>query len=81
LKLKSGKSVSGFRDCPRGDPEAPEYIESPGQFETEIETKFRTLLKSTAFASWMDPMVEAVKALPTADNVKPLTALIGAPPV
>jgi 2-methylcitrate dehydratase PrpD len=81
LKLKSGKSVSGFRDCPRGDPEAPEYIESPGQFETEVETKFRTLLKSTAFASWMDPMVEAVKALPTADNVKPLTALIGAPPV
>jgi 2-methylcitrate dehydratase PrpD len=80
LKLKSGKEVRGFRDCPRGDPEAPEYMESPGRFEAEIETKFRTLLKSTAFASRIDSIVEEVKALPTRESVKPLTALIGAPP-
>jgi 2-methylcitrate dehydratase PrpD len=81
LKLKSGKIVTGFRDCPRGDPEAPEYVKSPGIFEKEIENKFRTLLGVTPFAMRRDAILEAVKGLPAGEDVKPLTALIGVPPV
>jgi 2-methylcitrate dehydratase PrpD len=80
LTLKSGKRVTGFRDCPRGDPEAAEYINSPGRFEKEIENKFRILLESTSFAPQIDPIIEAVNELPKRESVKPLTALIGVPP-
>jgi 2-methylcitrate dehydratase PrpD len=80
LKLRSGEELKGFRDCPRGDPEAPEYVKSPGRFEKEIEDKFRMLLKSTPFATRIGPIITAIKELPTGKSVEPLTDLLGAPP-
>jgi 2-methylcitrate dehydratase PrpD len=80
LTLKSGKQLTGFRDCPRGDPEAAEYQEDPGLLDAEIERKFRMLLESTPFASRIDTIIETVRNLPEMDNIENLTALIGSPP-
>jgi 2-methylcitrate dehydratase PrpD len=80
LKMKSGKGLTSFRDCPRGDPEAPEYSKTPGGFEKEIESKFRGLLASTPFAKRVDPIIDAVRELPEDSTVHALTGLIGAPP-
>ena len=80
LTLKSGKQLKGFRDCSRGDPEAAEYQEDLGRFESEIERKFRMLLESTPFASQIDTIIEAVRNLPEMDNIENLTALIGSLP-
>jgi 2-methylcitrate dehydratase PrpD len=77
LKLMSGKQVTGFRDYPSGDPVASKYNEHPGQFEREIETKFRSLLESTPYASRIDSIVEAIKHLPVSNSVQDLTVLIG----
>jgi len=81
LKLKSGRTLTGYRDCPRGDPEAPEYVKSPGAFAKEIENKFRTLVGKTPFVSRIDTILETIGELPVGKSVTPLTALIGVPPV
>jgi len=80
LKLKSGKELTSFRDCPRGDPEAPEYSKTLGRFEKEIESKFRDLLALTPFAKNGDQILAAVNEMPEASTVHALTGLIGAPP-
>jgi 2-methylcitrate dehydratase PrpD len=80
LKLKAGENLTSSRDCPRGDPEAPEYSKTPGRFEKEIESKFRDLLAATPFAERVDPIIAAVNGLPRASTVDSLTGLIGAPP-
>ncbi len=77
LRLKLGKVVKGFRDCPRGDPEAPEYVSHPGRFEAGIETKFRNLLESTPYRSRTDLIVEAVSHLSSSKDIKHLTSLLG----
>jgi 2-methylcitrate dehydratase PrpD len=79
LTLKSGKQLKKFRDCPRGDPEAVEYREDIGRFESEIESKFRILLESTPFAVRIDSIINLVKNLKTMDNIDDLMALIGSP--
>ena len=80
LKMTSGEEITVFRDCPRGDPESPEYAQTPGRFEDEIESKFRTLLAASPFASRMEAMIAAVRTLPESDSVADLTALLGTPP-
>ena len=81
LKMKSGQIITGFRDCPRGDPEALEYTQNPGRFELEIEKKFRTLLRSTPFAPQIDRILEVIYDLPLRSNLRTLADLIGAPPI
>ena len=76
LKLGSGDLVTRFRDCPRGDPESPEYIQNPSLFETEIETKFRTLLKATHYWPDVDQFIETVNGLPESDRIDHLTSLL-----
>jgi 2-methylcitrate dehydratase PrpD len=43
MRLRNGKNVSAYRDLPSGDPENEMY-KGNNLFETEIETKFHSLL-------------------------------------
>lgn len=73
--LKSGKTVTTFRDLPTGDPENPIY-ERKGRFEEEIENKFRLLLSfQPKYRSRCDQMVEQVKRLDKIGDVSALMAL------
>ena len=80
LTLKSGKQLTEFRDCPRGDPEAEDYKNDPSLFESEIENKFRMLLETTPYASRIDKIIKTIRNLPEMDSINNLTALIGSPP-
>jgi 2-methylcitrate dehydratase PrpD len=79
LTLKSGRRIGGLRHCPRGDPEAPEYVKNPGQFELAIEDKFRTLLAQTPYAPNVDLLLSAVKRLPEGQRIDDLTAMLAEP--
>lgn len=77
LELTSGKEITGFREYPSGDPVASKYSKQPELFEKEIETKFRTLLEPTPYASRIDAIVGAVQRLPVSSSLQDLTSLLG----
>ena len=78
--MTSGEIITVFRDCPSGDPESPEYTQTPGRIEDEIKSKFRTILVVSPYASGIEEIFAAVRALPHSDSIANLSSLIGAPP-
>ncbi len=76
LTLKDGRVVARESDVPRGDPDAPEYQQSPTRFSDQIADKFRTLVAGSPFAARIAPIIQAVDALPTARTLDELAALL-----
>jgi 2-methylcitrate dehydratase PrpD len=72
LTLSRGRTRRAFSDCPRGDPEAPEYQEHPDHFRQAVEDKARTLLAETGFGDRVEGFIRAVHALPDASSVEAL---------
>ena len=79
LEFQDGRNVRGFRDIPRGDPQAPDYVADPGKFDQEVRSKFQTLLSRTQYESRIEQIFKAVEELPHAENVIRLTNLLGDP--
>ncbi len=77
LRLSSGEWITYFRDFPSGDPEALEYVNDPEMFKTEIEKKFRSLLKTNVYSSKIDSIIRSVDNLLTSKSVGELAALLG----
>lgn len=72
-----GRDITRFSDCPRGDPEAPEYRDDRGRLHREVEDKVRALLAETGFGARADAIIREARALPGAPGVAALAALLG----
>jgi 2-methylcitrate dehydratase PrpD len=77
LRLSSGEWITYFRDFPSGDPESLEYVNDPERFKTEIEKKFRSLLKTNVYSSKIDSIIRSVDNLLTSKSVGELAAHLG----
>jgi 2-methylcitrate dehydratase PrpD len=71
-----GREITRFSDCPRGDPEAPEYRGGRDRLHRQVEDKVRALLAETGFGPRADAMLRAVRELPAAANINALTAVL-----
>jgi 2-methylcitrate dehydratase PrpD len=75
IALTDGRTVSGFRDLPSGDPENPIY-EKKGRFEEEIVEKFRALLAyQPDYRARCDEMISTINLLEKQKDLSKLMAL------
>jgi 2-methylcitrate dehydratase PrpD len=71
-----GEELTRFNDCPRGDPEAPEYVGDPRKLYREVEDKVRALLTETGFGDRAEPLIRATATLTHAPRVTALAELV-----
>jgi len=71
-----GREITRFSDCPRGDPEAPEYHGDRAPLHRQVEDKVRGLLDETGFGARAEPLLRAVRALRGAPDVSALAAAL-----
>lgn len=78
LACADGGSRRYFSDCPSGDPNAARYHDAPGLLEREVVQKVTQLLDECGFAGRAGDLVDAVQALPMANDLDRLCCIIGA---
>jgi 2-methylcitrate dehydratase PrpD len=69
LVASGRRPVRAFSDCPRGDPDAPEYQAHPERFRQAVEDKARGLLTETGFGGRAEDIIRAVGDLPDAPTL------------
>lgn len=77
VRTRDGREIVRFRDCPRGDPEAPDYAGQPGRLHREVEDKVRALLHEAGHGPRAEALIGAARALPDLPGVRALADLVG----